>query len=83
MIANCIFDGIDVEGVFIHDAGGNPAGNIVAGTDWQAVKTANYTAVAGQGIFANTSGGSWTLTLPASPSAGYELTIVDYSKTFG
>jgi hypothetical protein len=58
------------------------SGNIVAGTDWQAVKTANYTAVAGQGIFANTSGGAWTLTLPASPSAGDEVTVVDYSKTF-
>ena len=37
MIANCIFDGIDVEGVFIHDAGGNPAGNIVAGTSFRNV----------------------------------------------
>ena len=26
------------------------------GTSWQAVKTTTYTAVAGQGIFANTSG---------------------------
>ena len=44
------------------------SGNIVAGTDWQAVKTANYTAVAGQGIFANTTGGAFTITLPASPT---------------
>ena len=41
------------------------SGTIVAGTDWQAVKTANYTATAGQGIFSSTSGGAWTLTLPA------------------
>ena len=40
------------------------SGTIVAGTDWQSVKTANYTAVASQGIFADTSGGAWTLTLP-------------------
>ena len=59
------------------------SGDIVAGTDWQAVKTANYTAVAGQGIFANTSGGAWTLTLPASPTIGDEVTIFDYSGTFG
>jgi len=58
------------------------SGNIVAGTDWQAVKTANYTAVAGQGIFANTTGGAFTITLPASPTIGDEVTIFDYAGTF-
>ena len=52
------------------------------GTDWQAVKTANYTAVAGQGIFANTAGGAFTVTLPSSPSIGDEVSIVDYGGTF-
>ena len=52
------------------------------GTDWQAVKTGNYTAVAGQGIFANTAGGAFTVTLPSSPSIGDEVTIVDYGGTF-
>ena len=58
------------------------SGNIVAGTDWQAIKTANYTAVAGQGIFANTTGGAFTITLPASPTIGDEVTIFDYAGTF-
>ena len=52
------------------------------GTDWQAIKTGNYTAVAGQGVFANTSGGAFTVTLPSSPSLGDEVTIVDYAGTF-
>ena len=52
------------------------------GTSWQAVKTTTYTAAAGQGIFANTSGGAWTLTLPSSPSIGDEVAVVDYAGTF-
>jgi len=40
-------------------------------------KTANYTAAAGEGIIADTSGGSWTLTLPATPSVGNIVTVVD------
>jgi len=52
------------------------------GTDWQAVKTTTYTAVAGEGVFANTTGGAWTLTLPASPTIGDEVSFVDYAGTF-
>ena len=52
------------------------------GTSWQAIKTGNYTASAGEGVFANTSAGSFTVTLPASPSLGDEVTIVDYAGTF-
>ena len=52
------------------------------GTDWQAIKTTTYTAAAGQGVFANTSGGAWTLTLPSSPSIGDEVSVVDYAGTF-
>ena len=36
---------------------------------WQsAVKTANFTAVAGEGYFVNTSGGAFEIDLPTSPS---------------
>ena len=52
------------------------------GTDWQAVKTGTYTAVAGQGVFANTTGGAFTVNLPSSPTLGDEVTIVDYAGTF-
>ena len=52
------------------------------GTSWQAVKTGTYTAAAGEGIFANTTSGAWTLTLPSSPSIGDEVSVIDYAGTF-
>ena len=52
------------------------------GTSWQGVKTGNYTASAGEGIFANTTSASFTVTLPASPSIGDEVSIKDYAGTF-
>ena len=55
---------------------------IGGGTSWQSVKTGNYTASAGQGVFANTTSASFTVTLPASPSLGDEVSIKDYAGTF-
>jgi hypothetical protein len=52
------------------------------GTDWQAVKTTTYTAVAGEGVFADTTSSAWTLTLPATPTIGDEVAIIDYAGTF-
>ena len=54
---------------------------IGGGTQWQAVKTGNYTAAAGQGVFANTTSSAFTVTLP-SGTLGDEVTIVDYAGTF-
>ena len=52
------------------------------GTSWQSVKTANYTASAGEGVFCNTTSGSFTLTLPSSPTLGDEVSFIDYAGTF-
>ena len=49
---------------------------------WQSVKTSNFTAVAGNGYFIDTTAGSITMTLPASPSAGDSIAFVDYAGTF-
>jgi len=55
---------------------------VSGGTDWQATpKTANFTAVAGEGYFVNTTSAAITVTLPSSPSAGDEVSIVDYAGT--
>ena len=54
---------------------------IGGGTQWQSVKTSNYTAAAGQGVFANTTSSAFTVTLPAG-TLGDEVTIVDYAGTF-
>jgi len=51
------------------------------GTSWVAVKTANYTASAGEGVFANTTSSAWTLTLPAG-TLGDEISFIDYAGTF-
>ena len=52
------------------------------GTSWQAIKTSTYTASAGDGVFANTTSGAFTVNLPSSPSLGDEVSIVDYAGTF-
>jgi len=51
------------------------------GTSWQAVKTGNFTAAAGQGVFCNTTSSAFTITLPAG-SIGDEVSIIDYAGTF-
>ncbi len=51
------------------------------GTSWQAVQSTGFTAAAGKGYFCNTTSAAFTVTLPASPSLGDEVTIVDYAGT--
>ena len=66
------------------DGSGNLSFSAVSGgTDWQSsVKTANFTAAAGEGYFVNTSGGAFEIDLPGSPSVGDELEFVDFSRSF-
>ena len=46
-------------------------------------KSTTYLAVAGNRILADTSGGAFTITLPATPSVGDQVYITDTSGTFG
>jgi hypothetical protein len=45
-------------------------------------KTSNYTASAGELISANTTGGSFTITLPSSPSVGQSVTVADIDRSW-
>jgi hypothetical protein len=50
--------------------------------DWDTtVKTAAFTAENGKGYFVNTTSGAITVTLPASPSAGNIVAVMDYANT--
>lgn len=55
---------------------GSAWGSIGGGVEYTR-KTANYTVAAGEGIIADTSGGTWTLTLPASPASGDYVLVAD------
>ena len=52
--------------------------------DWQtSIKTSGFTAVSGEGYFCDTATtGAFTITLPASPSAGDIVAIKDYASNF-
>ena len=50
--------------------------------EWQTVQTTGFTAEAGKGYPCNTTGGAFTVTLPASPSTNDVIAIADYAGTF-
>lgn len=71
--------------------GSKPTDPALDGTNWRClngdsawqIKTTTYTAQSGDRIMANTTSAAWTLTLPASPTAGTKVTVSDYAGKFG
>jgi len=65
-------------------AGATSTGFSRTGTvNWDTTpKTTGFTAVSGNGYFCNTTSGAFTVTLPATPSAGDIVGICDYANTF-
>jgi len=73
------------------------SGNVLTsnGTTWQSTtpaaggivytttKTTTYTAVKNDGVLTNTTGGAFTVTLPASPANGDQVIIADAGGTWG
>ena len=73
-------------GYFLSAQSGNTGGltwaEVVTGTAWDmTVKTANFTATSGSGYLLNTTSGTFTITLPASPSNGDIIEVKDVSGT--
>ena len=52
------------------------------GLTWQSVQTTGFTAVKGNAYPCNTTSAAFTVTLPATPSAGDQVQVVDYAGTF-
>jgi hypothetical protein len=59
---------------------------LASGTDglfaWQSVQTTGFTAVAARAYPCNTTSAAFTVTLPASPSVGDQVLLLDYAATF-
>jgi hypothetical protein len=53
-----------------------------AGLAWQSVQTTGFTAVKGNAYPCNTTSAGFTVTLPASPSVGDQVLLLDYAGTF-
>jgi hypothetical protein len=66
----------------------NSSGNVVplssssGGVAWQTVQTTSFTAAAGKAYPINTTSAAVTVTLPASPTAGQIIGLLDYAGTF-
>lgn len=61
------------------NGGGSSGGG--SSSSW-VTKTSNYTASAGDNIFADTSGGSFTITLPVSPAINDSVRVLDLNLSF-
>ena len=68
------WDGASWQPIAGESGGGGVSPNIFKGT--------NYTAVAGDRVGADTTGGSWTLTLPASPNDGDTVWVEDVTHSW-
>ena len=63
------------------NVGSGAASSGGGGVSWQAVQNTNFIAVAGSGYGVNTAIANVTVTLPASPTVGQQIQIVDYART--
>ena len=60
-----------------------PAGGGGGGVAYTSVKTSNYTASNNDGVLTDTTSGSFTVTLPSSPSVGNIVLVIDSLSQWG
>jgi hypothetical protein len=75
-------DGTSGQALITNGSGVLSFTTISSGASWQSVQTTGFTATSGYGYPCNTTSASFTVTLPASPSVGNYIQIVDYAGTF-
>ena len=91
-IASIASTGVSVTGTL--SATGNITGNYFIGNGSQLTdlpaggieyvyKTSAYTVTTNQGVLANTAGGAFTVTLPATPTTGDQCVVADAGGVFG
>ena len=84
LAANTVYQITGSPGQYVSfDASGNPIASTPSITQSYIYKSGNYIATANQSIAADTSAGSWTLTLPPTPANGTVLTVADAAAYWG
>jgi hypothetical protein len=82
--ANTVYQLTGSSGQFVgFSASGNPIASTPSITQSYIFKSGNYIATANESIAADTSAGSWTLTLPPNPTNGSVLTVADAEASWG
>jgi hypothetical protein len=70
-------------GATIQNSGTATGFGATGAVNWDTTKkTSGFTAVSGVGYFCDTTSSAFTVTLPATPSAGAIVAVADYANTF-
>lgn len=69
-------------GKYLVSSGSTVSWATISLTPQWTIKTANYTAVAGDNLLCNTATNSFNITLPSAPSNNDQVTILDANGTF-